>query len=61
MKQIVIKKGSHTIYKWVPDDYVEQPKEIPQRDLTTTACNVISMGMTEEQFNAIFRQEKSPH
>ena len=56
MKQIVIKKGCHTIYKWVPDDYVEQPAEVPQRDLTTTACNIIAFDIPKEDFDKIFHK-----
>ena len=54
MKEIVIKNGNRTTYKIVPDDYVESPKEIPQRDLTTTACQTIAFDMTKEEYDAIF-------
>ena len=59
MKEIVIKNGNKTTYKIVPDDWKEQPKETPQRDLTTTACNQIALDITKEEYDRIFHKEKS--
>jgi len=59
MKEIVIKNGNKTTYKIVPDDWVEQPKETPQRDLTTTACQTLAIDMTKEEYDRIFHSEKS--
>ena len=59
MKEIVIKNGNKTTYKFVPDDYVEPQKDTPQRDLTTTACQIISMGMSKEQYDSIFHKTQA--
>ena len=59
MKEIVIKNGNKTTYKFVPDDWVEQPKDIPSRSMTTTVCNQMALDMTKEEYDAIFRKEKS--
>lgn len=58
MKEIIIKNGNKTTYKIVPDDYEEPTKETPQRDLTTTACTIISMDMSKEQYESIFHNQK---
>lgn len=59
MKEIVIKNGNKTTYKIVPDDWVEQKPDIPSRSITTTACNQMALDMTKEEYDAIFRKEKS--
>lgn len=58
MRLIEEKKGSRTIIRYVPDDYSGEKKETPQRDLTTGGANLISMDMTEEEYNRIFKKEK---
>lgn len=52
MKQIVIKNGPKTTYKWVPDDWEEQEK--PMRDLTTGGRKLIDTGLTKERYEEIF-------
>ena len=59
MKEIIIKNGNKTTYKIVPDDYVEAEKDIPQRDLTTTACQILSMDMSKEQYDSIFHRDNA--
>lgn len=59
MKEIVIKNGNKTTYRIVPDDWVEQPKETPQRDLTTTQACLIALDMTKEDYDRIFHKENS--
>lgn len=59
MKKIVIKNGNKTTYKIVPDDWVEQKPDIPSRSMTTTVCNQMALDMTKEEYDAIFRKEKS--
>lgn len=58
MKVIEEKRGARTIIRYVPDDYTKKEKETPQRDLTTGGANLISMDMTEEEYNRIFKKEK---
>lgn len=54
MKMIKIKDGNKTTYRMVPDNYKEPERDIPQRDLTTGGATLISMDMTEEQYERIF-------
>lgn len=54
MKEIVIKKNGHTIYKRVPDDYVEGEKDIPSRPMTTTSCNQMALDISKERYEEIF-------
>lgn len=56
MKMIEIKEGNKTKYRLVPDNYKEPERDIPQRDLTTGGATLISMDMTEEQYNRIFKK-----
>lgn len=55
-RMIEVKKGNKTIYKIVPDDYIEEEKDIPQRDLTTGGAKVFSFGITKEQHEKIFKK-----
>lgn len=55
MKLIEKKDGNKTIYKWVPDDWVEEEK--PERDLTTGGRKILSTGLTEEQYKNIFKKD----
>ena len=57
-KMIEVKQGNKTIYKIVPDDYIEKEKEIPQRELTLGGATVFSFGITKEQHEKIFKKEK---
>lgn len=54
MKRIEIKKGAHTIYKWVPDDYKEEERDFVQRDLTTSGRKCLDTGLTKERYDEIF-------
>lgn len=55
MKLIEKKEGNKTIYKWVPDYWVEEEK--PERDLTTSGRKILSTGLTEEQYKNIFKKD----
>ena len=62
MKMIKIKDGNKTKYRMVPDNYKEPERDIPQRDLTTGGATLISMDMTEEQYERIFhKKSKTVH
>ena len=57
VKEIIIKNGNKTTYKIVPDNWVEQPKDIPSRSMTTTVCNQMALDMTKEEYDAIFHKD----
>lgn len=54
MKEIIIKNGSKTIIKIVPDDW-EETKDIPHRDLTTSGQRSIGFSdISDERWKEIF-------
>lgn len=56
MKTIEIKKGNKTTFKIVPDNYVEQPAELQQRDLTTSDRKCLGYSdISTEDWNRIFK------
>lgn len=57
MKLIEKKIGNKTIYKLVPDNYVEAPEDIPQKDLTTGGASLITINMTKDQYKEIFNHD----
>ena len=61
MKMIAIKEGSKTKYRLVPDDYIEQPKDIATNtgDITCSDAKLVGLGFSEEQFNRIFKSSDS--
>lgn len=56
MKMIEVKQGNKTVYRMV-DENNNQSSYEPRigKDLTTGGAKTISMDMSEEDFNAIFR------
>ena len=59
MKTLEIKKGNKTTFKIVPDDYVEQPAELLQRDLTTSERKCLGYSdISAEKWNRIFANKK---
>lgn len=59
MKMIEVKQRNKTVYRMVEDE-ADQSNYEPRigKDLTTGGAKTISMDMSEEDFNAIFRGEK---
>ena len=56
MKTIEVKQGNKTIFKIVPDDYVEAPAGLEQRDLTTSGRKCIGYSdISSEKWNSIFK------
>lgn len=57
MKTIEIKNGNKTTFKIVPDDYVEQPDKLDQKDLTTSGRKSIGYSdINTEDWNRIFKK-----
>lgn len=55
MKLIEEKDGARTRIRYVPDDYEEEKKDTPQRDLTTGGASLISVDITKEEYDRIFK------
>lgn len=55
MKWVEEKTGATTKMRLVPDDYSPEQKETPQRDLTTGGASLIAMGISDEEYNRIFK------
>ena len=55
MKWIEEKVGSTTKMRLVPDDYEPTKKEVPQRDLTTGGAGLISMDISKDEYDRIFK------
>lgn len=59
MKTIEIKQGNKTTFKIVPDDYVEQPDKLDQKDLTTSDRKCIGYSdISAEKWNRIFKNSE---
>ena len=58
MKWIEEKFGATTRIRLVPDDYDGEEKEIPQKDLTTGGASLISMDISKEDFEKIFKTKE---
>lgn len=58
MKWIEEKFGATTRIRLVPDDYKVEEKEIPQKDLTTGGASLISMDISKEDFEKIFKTKE---
>ena len=55
MKWIEEKFGATTRIRLVPDDYKGEEKEIPQKDLTTGGASLISMDISKDEYDRIFK------
>ena len=58
MKWIEERFGATTRIRLVPDDYKVEEKDIPQKDLTTGGASLISMGISKEDFEKIFKTKE---
>ena len=58
MKWIEEKVGNTTKMRIVPDDYEPERKDTPQRDLTTGGAGLISMDISKEEYDRIFRTKE---
>lgn len=57
MKTIEIKEGNKTKIKIVPDDYVEQPDKLNQKDLTTSERKCLGYSdISADNWNRIFKK-----
>ena len=60
MKMVEIKKGSHTIYRHVPDDWKPEDDELPdiKGDLTTSGRKSIGFSdIKQDKWDKIFNKE----
>lgn len=58
MKTIEIKDGNKTTFKIVPDDYVEQPDKLDQKDLTTSGRKCLGYSdISADDWNRIFKKK----
>ena len=58
MKWIEEKSGSKTRMRLVQDDYEPGEKETPQKDLTTGGASLISMDISKEKYDRIFKTKE---
>lgn len=58
MKLIKIKDGAKTTYRYVDDNYVEEQKEIPQKDLTGGASLIAYTDISQEKWDRIFNKKE---
>lgn len=55
MKWIEEKVGSTTKMRLVQDDYEPVKRDTPQRDLTTGGAGLISMDISKDEYDRIFK------
>jgi len=56
MKTIEKKQGNKTVFKIVPDDYVETPQALEQKDLTTSGRKSLGYSdISAADWNRIFK------
>lgn len=56
MKTIETKQGNRTVFKIVPDDYVEEPQRLEQKDLTTSGRKSLGYSdISTADWNRIFK------
>lgn len=60
VKTIEYKQGNKTVYKIVPDNYVEAPDKLEQKDLTTSGRKSLGYSdISAADWNRIFKHGKS--